>query len=112
MQMQKKFLFRVSIPRLKIIRITSANCIAVPLHYNIDFDTGLNTAPGEYGLADKTYYALLMKLNDKQFATISPPLQQNILSFYSQYKPDTHTKRKIREWHNTENALAQLKNRN
>jgi len=79
---------------------------------NIDFDTGLNTAPGEYGLADKTYYALLMKLNDKQFVTITTPLQQNILSFYSQYKPDTHTKRKTREWHNTENALTQLKNRN
>jgi len=79
---------------------------------NIDFDTGLNTAPGEYGLADKTYYELLMKLNDKQFATSTPALQENILAFYIQYKPDTHTKRQIREWHNTENALKQLRIKN
>jgi hypothetical protein len=76
---------------------------------NINFDTGLNTVPGEYGLADKTYCELLMKLRDKPFTTITPPLQENILSFYSQYKPDTHTKRKKREWQSTKEALEQLK---
>ena len=76
---------------------------------NIDFDTGLNTAPGEYKLTDKTYAELLAKLNDRQFDSVTVSLQQNILSFYSGYKPVTTTKRTKREWQNTELALAHLK---
>jgi hypothetical protein len=76
---------------------------------NIDFDTGQNTAPGEYNLADKTYGALLVKLNDQHFEMITPSLQQNILSFYSRYKPVANTKRERREWQHIEAALGQLK---
>ena len=76
---------------------------------NIDFDTGLNTAPGEYKLTDKTYAELLEKLMDRQFDSVTVSLQQNILSFYNGYKPLTTTKRTNKEWQNTELALAQLK---
>jgi hypothetical protein len=76
---------------------------------NIDFDTGLGTAPGEYKLADKTYADLLGKLSSRQFETITPSLQQNILSFYNGYKPVTYTKRTVREWQSTEQSLTQLK---
>jgi len=76
---------------------------------NINFDTGLNTAPGEYKLADKTYCELLFQLKDKQFAGITSALQQNILTFYSGYKPVILTKRQSREWQTTKEALEQLK---
>jgi hypothetical protein len=54
---------------------------------NIDFDTGKPTAVAEYRLADQTYDALLLKLQDDKFAHMNPRLQQDILSFYS--KSDT-----------------------
>ena len=76
---------------------------------NIDFDTGLNTAPGEYKLADKTYGELVIKLNDLHFATANPAIQQNILSFFRGYKPVTSTKREKKEWQKTEMALEELK---
>lgn len=76
---------------------------------NIDFDTGFNTAPGEYKLADKTYGDLLVKLNEQHFVNITPALQQDILSFFTQYKPITETKKEKRKWQYTEQALEQLK---
>ena len=48
-----------------------------------NLDTGAETAPGEYDLADKTYAKLLDKLADKHFAPLTPALQANILEFYS-----------------------------
>lgn len=50
---------------------------------NKNLDTGAETGPGEYELADKTYAKLLDKLADKQFAPLTPALQANILEFYS-----------------------------
>jgi hypothetical protein len=50
---------------------------------NIDFDTGKQTKPDEYPLADKTYNQWLLKLQDDKFACITPDMQQNILTFYS-----------------------------
>ena len=54
------------------------------LHFtNKNLDTGLDTGPGTYELADKTYAKLLDKLADKKFASLTPALQANILEFYS-----------------------------
>jgi hypothetical protein len=50
---------------------------------NKNLDTGAETAPGEYDLADKTYAKLLDKLAEKNFAPLTPPLQANILAYYS-----------------------------
>ena len=50
---------------------------------NMDFDTGMKTSEGEYALADETYCKLIFSLKDKKFATITPSLKQNILSFYA-----------------------------
>lgn len=50
---------------------------------NKNLDTGAETGPGEYELADKTYAKLLDKLAHKQFAPLTPALQANILEFYS-----------------------------
>ena len=48
-----------------------------------NLDTGAETAPGEYDLADKTYAKLLDKLAEKQFTPITPALQANILGYYN-----------------------------
>lgn len=50
---------------------------------NKNLDTGAETAPGEYDLADKTYAKLLDKLADKHFSPLTPALQANILEYYS-----------------------------
>ena len=52
-----------------------------------DYDTGFLTVPGEYSLADDTYNTLLGQLAADKFKELTPPLQQDILSFYS--KTDT-----------------------
>jgi hypothetical protein len=76
---------------------------------NINFDTGLTTASGDYTLADKAYAGLLKKLMDNQFVAVTVSLQQNILSYYNGYKPVITSKREKREWQATEQALSQLK---
>ena len=76
---------------------------------NINFDTGLTTASGEYWLADNTYADLLKKLEDHQFVSVTVSLQQNILSFYNGYKPVITSKREKKEWQKTEQALSQLR---
>jgi hypothetical protein len=50
---------------------------------NKNLDTGADTEPGTYELADKTYAKLVDKLADKHFAPLTPALQANILEFYS-----------------------------
>ena len=50
---------------------------------NKNLDTGAETAPGEYKLADNTYAKLVDKLAQKNFAPLTPALQANILEYYS-----------------------------
>jgi len=49
---------------------------------DIDFDTGKLTVPGEYGLADKTYSDMVIKLAAGNFDQLTSPLKENILQFY------------------------------
>ena len=58
---------------------------------NRDLDTGRSVSPGEYGLTDRTYDHLLVKLAGKKFDGVTPELRANILSFYAHMKtPDPH----------------------
>jgi hypothetical protein len=50
---------------------------------NIDFDTGNPTVAGEYGLADKTYVTLLLKLKEQNFDSVTLPLKHNLVSFFN-----------------------------
>lgn len=79
---------------------------------DIDFDTGKATAPGEYGLADKTYSDMLLKLQDEKFTNLTYPLKDNILKFYSRAdtttKSNEHKKDKI-DWQKTYLALQQIR---
>jgi hypothetical protein len=79
---------------------------------DIDFDTGKATEPGEYGLADKTYSDLVIKLQTNKFAYLTPPLKDNLMSYYS--SPDTTTKSNLHksdkiDWKHTYLALQQLR---
>lgn len=73
-----------------------------------DFDTGEPTTPGEYGLADKTYRELLLKLEDKKFDSLSVALKQNIVHYFN--KADTLTERQnLPEDQKVNDALTKLK---
>ena len=49
-----------------------------PGHVGIDFDTGNETEPGEYDLADKNYIVLLLTLKKNNFKKVNVALKQNI----------------------------------
>lgn len=76
---------------------------------NIDFDTGMKTMQGEYVLADRSYNDLLLKLQAKNFETLTPSLQQNIILFYNETNTSASAERKSKEWQRTMSALRQLK---
>jgi len=61
---------------LRTMRTTTA-CLL-----NIDFDTGGETAPGEYSLADQAYNGLLLRLKADSFRHVDKSLRQNIIKFY------------------------------
>ena len=75
---------------------------------NVDLDTGEKTSMGEYELADKTYYDLLMKLRRDKSANINDALKKNLIAYYSnrdsssKYRSNTHKGKKITK------ALRQL----
>lgn len=46
---------------------------------NVDLDTGEETVIGEYKLADKSYYKLLMELEKARFAG----LKKNLMNYYA-----------------------------
>ncbi len=77
---------------------------------NIDFDTGKETSPGEYELADVNYGNLLLQLDYKQFIHLNADLKLNIIDFYSNYKPIIKTKKDRQKEVKITAALVQLKN--
>ena len=54
---------------------------------NTDFDTGQPSKRGEYSLADETYDELLGKLDDHEFAGVSPGLRAILLAYYRDATP-------------------------
>jgi zinc dependent phospholipase C len=76
---------------------------------NKDFDTGRNTAAGEYRLTDETYERLLNKQASDDFKRITPELRKNILDFYSNLNAPIWTKRSEKGWRKTLENLARLR---
>jgi hypothetical protein len=74
-----------------------------------DFDTGHETRPGEYALADQSYARLLGELANNQFKQVSPPLRENIVAYYSNPEAPVVTKRHPKKWKKLEAELEQLK---
>jgi len=75
---------------------------------NKDLDTGRNTSPGEYSLADKTYAQLVDILAKNNFQDLTPALQKNVLSFYSNPGAPIASRRNKRAWQKTQAELKQL----
>ncbi|MEO6540249.1 MAG: zinc dependent phospholipase C family protein, partial [Ferruginibacter sp.] len=76
---------------------------------NIDFDTGNETVPGEYNMADVNYGNLLLKLSENKFELLTEPLKQNILDFYSHPNAVIVAKKDAKEWEKISLALEQLR---
>jgi hypothetical protein len=69
---------------------------------NKNYDTGKKTRKGEYGLADKSYGDLLLKLDKNNYEDMPADLKMHIISFYGNSyngEKDTLTKKdkKIKE---------------
>ena len=76
---------------------------------NLDFDTGKPSAPGEYGLTDKTYAKWLSRLAKENFAGLTPMARVNILEFYNDPNLRITTRKHKDDWKKTEAELEQLK---
>lgn len=76
---------------------------------NKDFDTGYETRPGEYALADQTYARLVGDLAKNQFKDVSPQLRENIVTYYSNPDAPLATRRHPKQWRKLESELDQLK---
>jgi hypothetical protein len=80
---------------------------------NKDCDTGRDTRPGEYALADKTYSHLLSNLADSGFQQTSVDLRKNILAFYAEpaapQASKTLPREKAKDWKKVQENLQQLK---
>jgi len=64
----------------KIIKSSDTNFVLV----NKDFDTGVDSHPGEYCLADRTYLVLIRKLRKKKYEGLNEGLKNHLLSYFSQ----------------------------
>jgi len=76
---------------------------------NRDFDTGKQTAPGEYKLTDHAYAKLLAKLVENKFKGLTPALQQDILHFYADDHRVIADKKDREEWATALGNVGQLK---
>jgi hypothetical protein len=114
--------FKIPTPKTEDLYIASVNLTvdnyrkllhdvgAGQLHLtNTDFDTGQDTHAGEYVLTDNAYAHLLKQLTQDNFAGLTPQLQQNILTFYSDLNAPIATKRSPDDWKKTLEELALLK---
>jgi hypothetical protein len=76
---------------------------------NRDLDSGEETAPAEYTLADESYARLLAQLANRKFDLTTPALRDNILHFYSDLSAPIETKNDATKWQSVLASLDQLK---
>jgi hypothetical protein len=76
---------------------------------NIDYDTGKETARGEYNMADVNYDKLLLELAGNNFRNLNDPLRQHLLAFYRSAPPQSALKTKPGGCRKISAALLQLK---
>ena len=72
-----------------------------------DFDTGRDTAPGEYKLTDATYAKLLDEHSKNNFSQLTPELRANILDFYARAPKEKMSTEK--SWDRAQRELNALK---
>jgi hypothetical protein len=76
---------------------------------NVDYDTGGETSPGEYGLADQTYIDLVLKLKSDDFKYVRTNLKQDILKFYGPGNKKIAVMAESNKWEKVIIALDTLK---
>jgi len=74
-----------------------------------DLDTGGETVPGEYKLADRAYARLLRNLAQYDFTTVTPQLRTSLLDFYSDLNQPFDTKHHKDDWKKLMRDLDELK---
>lgn len=74
-----------------------------------DLDTGKETFPGEYKLADRAYAQLLRSLARDDFTTATPQLRSNLLGFYADLNQPFETKQHKGDWKKLMRDLDDLK---
>jgi hypothetical protein len=68
---------------------------------NVNFDSGKKTTPGEYRIADETYYKLLKKQKRKKFENLDDGLRTNLIAYFS--NPEIKN-----TWHNKPHRLKKI----
>lgn len=76
---------------------------------NKDYDTGNNTFPGEYGLADEGYFDLLIALDKNKFQHLSPVLKKDIIMFFDNENGLKFPKKHSRKLEKLSKEIAQIK---
>jgi Zinc dependent phospholipase C len=76
---------------------------------NDNFDTGGQTGPGEYWLADDAQARLLDELAKQNFQGASPAVRAELLEFFSHPDAPYATKRKPKQWAKVQAELEQLR---
>jgi hypothetical protein len=89
-----------------LLRETRRDKLRIP---NKDFDTGKDTRAGEYQLTDKAYERLLDQLTNRNFAHLTPQLQENILEFYADLNAPIWTKHSKKAWTQTLADIEKLR---
>jgi len=76
---------------------------------NLNFDTGKETKPAQYDLADDTYAKILDQLANEKFSTVTPEIRAEIMEFYANPDLPIATKKKKEDWQKVLSELEALK---
>jgi hypothetical protein len=76
---------------------------------NKNYDVGVITPGGVYRLDDDTHAYWLNLLAQKSFGTVTPPISEDLLRYYSNLNAPLHTKKKPNDWKRLLTQLDELK---
>lgn len=74
-----------------------------------DLDTGDQTRPGEYPLADETFRELVRRLQKDNFAHIDAALQTTVVDYFTNFQPKLRNPTDSKRWAEDQSALTSLK---
>jgi Zinc dependent phospholipase C len=89
-------------------KIDGKQANAVPLE-NTNYDVGVVTPAGVYRLDDDTHAYWLNLLAQKSFATLTAPMSDDLLVYYSNLNAPLHTKKHPKDWKRLLSELETLK---
>lgn len=76
---------------------------------NKNYDVGVITPAGVYRLGDDTHAYWLNLLAEKSFGTVTPPISDDLLSYYANLNAPLPTKKKANDWKRLLTQLDELK---